>query len=250
MGDYVFSIEYKNYQAKGWIDFYPLQLFADRKSGPIRYRCQYFKQRLIAKATLVFKDDYVDLITDKAEAARLDIYAGTLRFFLRESRGSIKIAKIDWADPGKNFAFLGPAPIVKLVKAEDIEKQREIDRLDRIAKYRPAQAAFRSELLSIYNDTCAVTGCSIKETLQAAHLETVRGRDINDPRNGILLRADIHDLFDAGLLSLSRDGLRIETSPLLTDRYYLRFKGAPVVRPPSFAPLRTHIDAHRRTSGF
>jgi predicted restriction endonuclease len=136
------------------------------------------------------------------------------------------------------------------MKADEIEKQREIDRLERVAKHRPEQASFRSELFSIYNGACAVSGCSIPEILQAAHLETVNGKDINDPRNGILLRADIHELFDAGLFSLSRDGFQIEASELLTDDYYLGFKGAPVFRPPSFAPSKKHIDAHRRASGL
>ena len=246
----LFRIQYRNRTAEGWIDFYPLRLFTDKKSGPILYRCQNYKQRYIAKGTLAFGENYVDVITDNEEAARLDIYPGTVRFFLEESRGSIKIAEIQWADPGRKFVVLEPAPIVDLVKSDEIEKQREIDRLERIAKHRPEQAKFRGELFSIYNGACAVTGCSIPETLQAAHLETVDGKDINDPRNGILLRADIHELFDAGLLSLSRDGLKVEANELLTDDYYLGFKGAPVFRPPSFAPSEKHIDAHRRTSGF
>jgi hypothetical protein len=246
----LFRIRYRNPAATDWIDFFPLRLFADKISGPILYRCQYRKQRLIAKGTLVFGEDYVEVVTDNEEAVRLDIYPGTLRLFFKESRGSIKIAKIEWADPGRKFELLEPAPIVDLVKADDIEKQREIDRLERISKHRPEQAKFRSELFGIYSGACAVTGCVITETLQAAHLETVDGKDINDPCNGILLRADIHGLFDAGLFSLSSDGLQIEASELLTDDYYLGFKGAPVFRPPSFAPSEKHIDAHRRTSGF
>jgi hypothetical protein len=236
MGD-VFRIQYRNWHAKGWIDFYPLQLFTDKDSREILYRCQFRKQRLIVKGALVSGEDYVDVITDKEEADKLDIYPGTARFFLKENRNSIKIAKIQWADPGGKFEILEPAPIVDLVTADEIENQREIDRLERIAKHRPEQAKFRSELFSIYNGACAVTGCSISETLQAAHLETVDGKDINDPCNGILLRTDIHELFDAGLFSLSRDGLLIETSQLLTDDYYLGFKGARVFRP-LHSPLR------------
>jgi hypothetical protein len=208
------------------------------------------RAKYIARATLDFGEGYVDVITDGEEAARLDIYPGTVRFFLEESAGSIRIAGVQWADPSRKLVDLEPAPTVDLVKADDIERQREIDRLERIAKHRPEQAKFRSELFGIYNGACAITGCSIPEALQAAHLETVDGKDINDPCNGILLRADIHELFDAGLLSLSRDGLKIETSGLLKDDYYLGFQGAPVFRPPSFAPSETHIDAHRRASGF
>jgi HNH endonuclease len=246
----LFRVQYRNHAAEGWIDFYPLSMFASNKSGSVLYRCQNRGQRYIARATLDFGEDYVDVITDAEEAARLNIYPGTVRFFLKEFVSSIRITGAQWADPGRKFVDLEPAPTVDLVKAADIEKQREIERLERITKHRPEQAKFRSELFGVYNGACAVTGCSIPEALQAAHLETLDGKDINDPCNGILLRADIHELFDAGLLSLSRDGLELETSELLTDDYYLGFKGAPVFRPPSFAPSETHIDAHRRTSGF
>ncbi|MGY0574198.1 HNH endonuclease [Bradyrhizobium sp. RDM12] len=246
----LFSVAYRNPTAEGWVDFYPVSLFASKKSGSVLYRCQHYGQRYIARATLNFGEDYVDVITDNQEAARLDIYPGTVRFFLGESAGSMTIAEVRWADPGKKFVHLEPAPAVDLVTADDVERRREIDRLERIAKHRPEQVRFRSELFSIYNGACAVTGCTIPEALQAAHLETLDGKDINDPCNGILLRADIHELFDAGLLSLSRDGLNIEISELLTDDYYLGFQGRPVFRPPSFAPSEAHIDAHRRASGF
>jgi hypothetical protein len=246
----LFRVQYRNSLAKGWVDFYPLKLFTDEKPGPILYRCLFRKQSFIAKATLDFGEGYADLVTDRQEATRLDIYPGTLRFFLRRSRDGINVSEIQWADPGKKFENLEPPPIVNLVRVDEFERQREIDRLDRLAKHRPEQAKFRSELLGIYNDACAVTGCTIPEALQAAHLETADGKDLNDPCNGILLRSDIHGLFDAGLLSLSEDGLQIETSQLLTDVYYLNFKGATVFRPPSFAPSQEHINAHRRTSGF
>src|SRR5260370_36567456 len=85
----VFRIQYLNYKAKGWVDFYPLKLFTDKKSGPISYRCQYRKQRFTAKGTLDFGEGYADLITNEEEAGRLDIYPGTIRFVLLENRDSI-----------------------------------------------------------------------------------------------------------------------------------------------------------------
>jgi hypothetical protein len=112
----VFRIQYLNYKAKGWVDFYPLKLFTDKKSGPISYWCQYRKQRFTAKGTLHFGEGYADLITNEEEAGRLDIYPGTIRFVLLENRDSIEISEILWADPGSEFEVLEPAPIVDRIE--------------------------------------------------------------------------------------------------------------------------------------
>ncbi|KVF23171.1 hypothetical protein WJ07_16905 [Burkholderia vietnamiensis] len=81
-----------------------------------------------------------------------------------------------------------------------------------IARYfarliRPEQAAFRQAVLDAYDGRCAISGCDIKEALEAAHL---RGRDWraghNDASDGILLRRDLHALYDRGLLKVA-DGI-------------------------------------------
>jgi hypothetical protein len=71
---------------------------------------------------------------------------------------------------------------------------------------RPGQAAFRRSLLDIYGTRCAVTDCEVEEALEAAHVLPWTGDlDLDRPENGLLLRADIHALFDSGLLSISAD---------------------------------------------
>lgn len=66
---------------------------------------------------------------------------------------------------------------------------------------RRGQAAFRSALLDAYQGRCAVTGCDAPEALEGAHLRPYRGPDSNTVTNGLLLRADIHTLFDLRLLA-------------------------------------------------
>ena len=68
---------------------------------------------------------------------------------------------------------------------------------------RPEQERFHKDLLAAYRGRCAVTGCGIEELLDAAHLRSWRaGNEVSDD---ILLRADIHRLLDAGLLTIGRD---------------------------------------------
>lgn len=65
---------------------------------------------------------------------------------------------------------------------------------------RRGQRAFRRKLLKAYGNACAVTGCKITELLEAAHISPYRGDHTNKVGNGLLLRADLHTLFDLGLL--------------------------------------------------
>lgn len=75
------------------------------------------------------------------------------------------------------------------------------------ASVRPDQAAFRRRVFLEHKGACIVTGCSIPEALDAAHRE---GRDWrlghNSAADGLLLRKDIHALYDAKLISIDQRG--------------------------------------------
>lgn len=70
---------------------------------------------------------------------------------------------------------------------------------------RRGQPKFRRELLAAYSYKCAVTGTSANEVLEAAHILPYINESRNHVQNGILLRADIHTLFDRFLLSIDED---------------------------------------------
>ena len=72
---------------------------------------------------------------------------------------------------------------------------------------RPDQAAFRRDVFIAFNGACIVTGCSVAAALDAAHR---RGRDWrlghNRAEDGLLLRKDIHALYDTGLVKITDNG--------------------------------------------
>jgi hypothetical protein len=70
---------------------------------------------------------------------------------------------------------------------------------------RQGQQGFRRRLLTAYRNSCAISGCDVVEVLQAAHINPYNGPATNVTSNGLLLRADLHNLFDAGLISISED---------------------------------------------
>lgn len=74
-------------------------------------------------------------------------------------------------------------------------------RVIRKVNERSGQGPFRQALLC-ESDACAFTGTRVKEALEAAHIKPYRGKQTNDPDNGLLLRADVHTLFDCGLLRI------------------------------------------------
>ena len=76
---------------------------------------------------------------------------------------------------------------------------------------RPSQRAFRDTLLAAYGGRCAITGCDVPPALEAAHVADWHFE--NDAGAGILLRVDLHRLFEAGLLAI--DGrYRVVETPL------------------------------------
>ncbi|MSP45376.1 MAG: HNH endonuclease [Xanthobacteraceae bacterium] len=101
-----------------------------------------------------------------------------------------------------------------------------------------------------YQGKCAVTGCNVPEVLEAAHIQVKKNVDLNHLSNGLLLRADIHALFDGGLIAISKDGSRLEISTTIANSPYASLNGTAIFRPKSGVPSKENILHHRRRSGF
>jgi transcriptional regulator with XRE-family HTH domain len=77
---------------------------------------------------------------------------------------------------------------------------------------RSGQTIFREKLMKAYGGRCAVTGCKVATVLEAAHLIPYCGPQSDHVCNGMLLRIDIHSLFDAHLLSIEPGELKVQLS--------------------------------------
>lgn len=84
---------------------------------------------------------------------------------------------------------------------------------------RRGQQEFRSELIRAYQGCCAVTGCNVVPVLEAAHIIPHSVEQSYLVNNGLLLRADIHTLFDLFLLSVEPESGNIVFSPEVEDSY-------------------------------
>lgn len=105
-----------------------------------------------------------------------------------------------------------------------------LNREERIRRWamretRPEQQEFRRKIAERDGLRCAISGCELAEILDAAHLLPRADGGSDAPQNGIILRADLHRLFDARLLMLDCEG-RATVSEAVTDHEYRRFDGA------------------------
>lgn len=90
---------------------------------------------------------------------------------------------------------------------------------------RRGQMAFRRQLLDAYDGACAISGCMTSVVLEAAHISPYRGDHTHHVQNGVLLRADLHTLFDLGLLCIVPETYLIHVSNDLYDSEYFHFHG-------------------------
>jgi predicted restriction endonuclease len=77
---------------------------------------------------------------------------------------------------------------------------------------RRRQPKFRRDLLLAYAGMCAVTGCAMPDILEGAHIKPCRGDHTNHVNNGLLLRADVHTLFDLGLVRVDPGNWQLEVA--------------------------------------
>jgi putative restriction endonuclease len=100
---------------------------------------------------------------------------------------------------------------------------------------RLGQGAFRLAVTDGYERRCAITNEKTLPILDAAHIRSYADGGEHEPSNGLLLRTDIHRLFDLGYVTVSSAGHFVVGRRLKDDfdngRHYYELHGQ-VVRPP------------------
>ena len=93
-------------------------------------------------------------------------------------------------------------------------------------KVRPVQGKFRDDLFDLYHCKCLLTPCTVKEALEAAHVLPHNGDPVRDrPDNGLLLRRDLHTMFDAMLWSIDPKTNKVRLARRLSDKSYGALEG-------------------------
>lgn len=185
-----------------------------------------------------------------------------------DAKGFVGVAKVDrlvWdhyyapdrkeIDSGRlrddlaRHEFNDPLTFVVEDKAEPLASYEPIQDEDTLQAYarrvRKGQSRFRKALHTLYGSRCAFTGTDEETVLEACHIISHAKTGDNSLDNGLLLRSDIHVLFDEHLITLANDGLHILVHKNVTDPEYARLRGmSPRLRPSTpeshLAFLRLH----------
>jgi hypothetical protein len=162
---------------------------------------------------------------------------------------SVKQFKIEATEVGSIDQFLArdadKADREGLFGARDARGERL--RAIRAINIRRGQPEFRKKLLRLYTGRCALSGCDYPDALEAAHIERYWNEASNRTQNGLLLRGDLHTLFDLGKIGVDPKGFKIVVSDQLMKTVYREFHGRKIQLPanrkqwPSSESLYDHI---------
>ena len=146
-------------------------------------------------------------------AGKLHSLKAVVTSAIREQQPSLTSRDFHAADAAQRLRELR-FDVVHNVGDEDMARERQwLSRLER-----PGQAEFRSKLIDVYG-RCALSGCTTLAALEAAHVKTVATGGLDHSGNGILLRADLHKLFDANLIAIDPGSGRVHVSSDCTEDY-------------------------------
>ena len=150
-----------------------------------------------------------------------------------------KVAFIDYPLAAAGYEIPTPPPYNR--------PRHTTSKRERMIRERRGQQAFRRNLRSAYNNRCCMTPCAVADALEGAHIDPYRAPGSNNVHNGLLLRKDVHALFDKHLISVEPDTLIIRVSKCaLGPGGYAEIHGRKLKRPsdPSCYPdpgaLRRH----------
>ena len=115
---------------------------------------------------------------------------------------------------------------------------------------RLGQGTFRVWVSDLYDRRCAVTGERTLPVLDAAHIKPYDQDGPHDPRNGLLLRTDLHRLLDSGYATVTPD-LKFWVSERIREEFmngrdYYKLDGQQLRAPTraELAPSREYLEWH------
>jgi hypothetical protein len=154
--------------------------------------------------------------------------AGHMRFITEEGRELLKmplddihrlVKAIKNAENNKNLQL----EIKDQLTADDLEDSDNHD--DRVRSFRSTvirigASPFRSALMKAYQGRCAISGSEVVQVLQAAHIIRYLGPHTDRVNNGLLLRVDLHQLFDKNLIGIDPSNRKVCVSGGLVGTEY------------------------------
>ncbi len=121
--------------------------------------------------------------------------------------------KIPWSE-------LADCTLIADIKKIESNKTTDPTIVQALVNARVGQGKFGLQVRQLWDYRCSVTGSCTKAALEASHIQAwADSSDAQrlDPNNGLLLTANLHKLFDAGLISFEDSGKMVVSSKLSTS---------------------------------
>ena len=144
-----------------------------------------------------------------------ELDGGQLRSLCHKPKSQGSIREIDWDrfQLALGGSLRNPVENIASSKGKSIPGGHK----PRLVKARRGQAAFRNRLVERYGDTCALSGTAPSHVLDAAHLYSYAKVGEHDDLGGLLIRKDLHRLFDLGLIAVEPKSLKINVDKSLSS---------------------------------
>lgn len=192
----------------------------------------YFRFKGLAQATWSVTAAERSELNSQAGTASVPSDVGSLQDFLTTVRQSLE------ADVRNPF------------NPQDITDARQ--RIATMTVRRWGQPEFRKALRQAYADRCSISAADHAFVLEAAHIIPYLGPSTNHVSNGLLLRADIHTLFDLGMITIDTESMTVRLHSSLQDTVYREFSGKALRLPADRSdwPNKHALDLHRGWAGW
>ncbi len=176
---------------------------------------------------------------------RTEAWTNTSRIFHELLGNPTRFGLLKWSDTiSQTLSKISEDEIDPYFDPKNDKDARE--RIATSIARRRGQPKFRKDLLNAYEGKCAITGCRVEAILEAAHITPYKGDHTNKPANGLLLRADIHSLFDLGLIAVDTMTMTVIIAPTLANTEYERLKGSRLIaKPQTVQRIKAALDEHR-----
>ncbi|HCT7898828.1 TPA: HNH endonuclease [Enterobacter cloacae] len=196
-----------------------------------KWRCdnghEFAEQKIVLEPATEFIANYGSSFQKLEDVTLLQLKSESPRYNIQLS---IQEVNVQWAQGLLETQTSTIYPLTAVEADDDTPDLLEDDQrkiIDRQIKQRRGQKTFRDKLLKS-NPVCAVTGCELVDILEAAHIDAYRNDSHNDISNGLLLRSDIHTLFDLNLIAIEPTTLLIKLSSKALNGGYEHFEGIPI----------------------
>ncbi|PWV45792.1 HNH endonuclease [Chitinophaga sp. S165] len=133
---------------------------------------------------------------------------------------------LEWDTENKNIIFspYADSEMEKLeipgTSFEEAPNDILLQQINLLKRSRKGQRHLKKNLLIQYNNKCCVTACDVEAALHACHIQPHRINGDNDSKNALLLRADIHVLWDKNLIGIHPKTLEIHIASKLKSSHY------------------------------